>query len=78
MKGVIRAINSRNGRVAIETDFGYTVVEVVSLDDVEVGAEVVGDLDSHGRAHVTVNGNMLSVDVEAIHATRSAALDLLK
>lgn len=78
MKGVIRAINSRNGRVAIETDFGYTVVDVVSLDGVELGAEVVGDLDDHGAECFALNGCRLNVYVQAIHATRSAALDLLR
>jgi hypothetical protein len=41
MKGIVRTMNRRRGMVAIETDgYGYTIIELLGDDDIEVGDEM--------------------------------------
>lgn len=43
MKGTVYAINTHNRLVAIDTDYGFTVIELLDDDTVEVGDEMNWD-----------------------------------
>ncbi len=79
MKGVVSGINKRILRVAVLTEYGYTVFDA---DDGEfaIGDVIFGDLDSHGEAHLKMGstGETIFVYIEAIQATKDSAASLLR
>jgi hypothetical protein len=79
MKGIIQGINSRIMRVAVLTDYGYTVFDADD-GDFNIGDAVYGDLDNHGDAVLKIEstGETVHVYIEAIQATKQSAESLLR
>ena len=78
MQGIVKGLSKNNQRVAVVTDYGYTVFDIehgeASLNDV-----IIGNLDDHG-SHDLANqttGHRLSVYIEAIQASKESAQSLL-
>jgi uncharacterized protein YbjQ (UPF0145 family) len=78
MKGTVCGWSSNRAFFALRTDYGYTVLEV-HYGELEMGDVVSGDLDSHGSArfHNETQGGRIDGYVQAIQATREAAINLL-
>jgi hypothetical protein len=76
MKGIIKGI--QQDRIAILTDYGYTVADVQD-GEANINDVVFGNLDDHGDAvlknHTT--GHTLSVYIEAIQASAEIARGML-
>ena len=79
MKGIVQGYSRNRQRVAVLTDYGYTVFDM-DHGEVSLGDAITGNLDDHGSM-VLLNettGHKLSVCIEAIQATKSAAESLLQ
>jgi hypothetical protein len=76
MKGIIKGI--QRNRIAIFTDYGYTVADVQS-GEVNINDVVFGNLDDHGDAELKnqTTGHTLSVYIEAIQASAEIARGML-
>jgi hypothetical protein len=78
MHGIVKGLSKNKQRVAVLTDYGYTVFDIhdgeASLND-----EISGSLDDHGSQDLTnqTTKHSLSVYIEAIQATPAAAQSLL-
>ncbi len=46
MRGVVAAINKNRGMVAIETDNGFTIIELLGDDSMEVGNKICWENDT--------------------------------
>ena len=79
MKGIIQGFNPKIMRVAVLTDYGYTVFDADD-GDFTIGDAVFGDLDNHGDASLRMEstGEILSVYIEAIQASKESAESLLR
>lgn len=79
MEGVVRLVNQETDLFAMETDDGFTVLETADIDDVEIGDEIVGDLDTTTCEVVLskVKVQYINVHVRRIVATLTAAEALL-
>lgn len=79
--GIVRAINSRRGRVAVEVDgYGFTVFDTDEWGELQIGDELVGDLRTHGDAMLRnrTHGGAVEVYIEAHDATPANARTLLQ
>ena len=79
MEGVVRLVNQETDPFAVETDDGFTVLETADIDDVEIGDEIVGDLDTTTCEVVLskVKVQYMNVHVRRIVATLTSAEALL-
>lgn len=79
MKGIVKGISHCGIRVAVLTDYGYTVFDIYS-GETSIGDVLIGSLDEHGEVELkNLNtGDSLDVFIEAIHATRDTAIQLLQ
>ncbi|MFQ2048175.1 hypothetical protein ACK34J_04365 [Aeromonas veronii] len=78
MLGIVKGLSRNKQRVAVLTDYGYTIFDIED-GEVSMGDEITGNLNDHGSQNLTnqTNRQQLSVYVEAIEATPSAAQNLL-
>ena len=78
MKGIVQGVNRQTMRVVVLTDSGYTVFDFNECN-FDIGDVVYGDLDSHGDVSLKKEstGEVCSVYVEAIQATKESAQSLL-
>ncbi len=78
MLGIVKGLSRNKQRVAVLTDYGYTVFDI-EYGEVSMGDEITGNLDDHGSQDLTnqTTRQELSVYIEAIQATPSAAQSLL-
>lgn len=78
-QGIVRFTSPNGMRVGVETDYGYTVFD---FDDGQAlpNDRLSGALDDHGDQVVTnlTTGQTLHVRVEAVEASREAALKLCR
>lgn len=64
MKGTVKFINERTGKVGIETDGGFSVIEVLGdISDFEIGDGITGNLHNLGGEKIfnTRPGEILDV-----------------
>jgi hypothetical protein len=73
------AVNPRKGFVAVETDDGITVFELLGGYEVGVGDNIRGDFDTHGGETYfnLTSGEEMDVYVQAIHCTPQNAKRLM-
>ena len=79
MQGVVKGISRSGVRVAVLTDYGFTVFDIIS-GETFFGDVLAGNLDEHGSVELQSlkTGESLDVFIEAIQATRDATLRLLQ
>jgi hypothetical protein len=78
MQGTVKGISANKQRIAVITDYGYTVFDIED-GEVESGDVISGYLNEHGSQVLTnqTTGHKLYVYVEAIGASRETAISLL-
>lgn len=74
MKGIVKGFSKNKQRIAVLTDFGYTVLDIYD-GEVSIGDEITGNLGDHGAQDLTKQ--TLSAYIEAIQATPESAQSLL-
>ena len=74
MKGIVKSMSANKMRVAVLTEYGYTVFDVDDGNFTE-GDIVSGSLDDHGFQVVTneSTGRKESVYIEAVQASSKSA-----
>lgn len=79
MQGIVKGLSHDRQRVAVLTDTGYTVFDLVH-GEAEVNDVISGDLASHGSQDLTnlTTSHTLSAHIEAIQATTLSARSLLR
>lgn len=79
MKGNVIAVNIKKGFVAISTDDGITVFELLGGYDVEVGDVISGNLDALGGETFNneTQSEEMDVYVQGVHCTESNAKHLM-
>ena len=77
-EGIVHAINPRNGRIAVLTDQGYTVMDLIDGDALPKH-RLAGPLQEHGPAYLLnhTTGEPVEAVIEAVHASRSSASALV-
>jgi hypothetical protein len=75
MKGIVRFLNLQNGQVAVETNEGFTVFEILERCALDIGDEITGPLDSSGDQTLqnVTQGESFDVSIENIHCNRAEA-----
>ena len=70
MKGMVSAVNYRKRRVATKTEHGYTLVDLLDDQAVDVGHALSGELDAVGNTTLTneTTGKKIKVCIEAVRA----------
>lgn len=78
MKGTACYYSPKLQRVAVLTEYGYTVFDI-EHGSVSIGDAISGDLNIHGGVTLfnETKKEQLAVFVEAIQATKQYALNLL-
>jgi hypothetical protein len=78
MQGVVVGLSKNKRRVAVLTDYGYTVFDLHD-GDVSINDFIEGDLDNHGDQVLTNQTSecTLCVYTEAIQASKESAESLL-
>ena len=79
MKGRVIGQNLQKGMIAVLTDGGISVMELIGGYEVELEDEIVGDLESHGGEVVEnrSQGQEMDVSIEGVHCTRDNAMHLM-
>lgn len=75
MEGVVRFLNLQNGLVAVETNKGFTIFEILERCALDIGDEIAGPLDSTGEQSLqnVTKGESFDVSIENIHCNRAEA-----
>ncbi len=75
MKGIVRFLNLHNGRVAVETNKGFTVFEILERCALDIGDGISGPLDSSGEQTLqnVTKGESFDVSIDNIHCNRAEA-----
>ncbi|MFB0583056.1 hypothetical protein [Aeromonas salmonicida] len=78
MLGIVKGLSRNKQRVAVLTDYGYTIFDIED-GEVSMGDEVTGNLDDHGSQDLTnqTTRQQLFAYIEAIQVTPLAAQNLL-
>ncbi|UNU87539.1 hypothetical protein [Aeromonas dhakensis] len=78
MFGIVKGLSRNKQRVAVLTDYGYTIFDIED-GEVSIGDEITGNLDDHGSQDLTnqTTRQQLLAYIEAIQVTPSAAQNLL-
>ena len=78
MQGIVKGISANGQRVAVLTEYGYTVFDIED-GDVEPQDVISGYLDEHGSQVLSIqtSGHKIYVYIEAIRASQESALSLL-
>lgn len=78
MKGIVQGYSSNYKRIAVMTDYGYTVFDI-EQGQISLGDVITGNLNVHGWTVLTneTKKQKLSVYIEAIQATKEFAESLL-
>lgn len=78
MKGVVKGISADRQRIAVLTEYGYTVFDIED-GSVEINDVISGYLDEHGSQALSnqTSGRKLYVYIEAIGASQESCLSLL-
>lgn len=79
MTGIVENISRINGFVMVNTDYGYTVFELLEDCDIYLGDEIFGDLDSNGEVKLKNlrTNEQMDVYVQGIQCSKEFALGLL-
>ena len=79
MKGIVRFLNLQNGLVAVETNEGFTVFEILERCALDIADEITGPLGSSGEVTLrnVTKGESFDVSIENIHCNRAEAIKLL-
>ena len=78
MQGIVKGLSKNKQRIAVLTDYGYTVFDI-NDGEASINDQISGNLDDHG-SHDLMNqttGHKLSVYIEAIQASPESAQSLL-
>ena len=73
MQGTVFAINPQRGMVAIDTECGFTIIELLSDDDIEIGDEMAWTDDTAMGSETYVNrskGERMDVYVQNHHVPK--------
>ncbi|MGZ8252509.1 MAG: hypothetical protein ACXW1P_08390 [Methylophilaceae bacterium] len=78
MQGTVKGLSKNKQRIAVLTDYGYTVFDI-NDGEASINDQICGNLDDHGSQDLTnqTTGHKLSVYIEAIQATPASAQSLL-
>ena len=78
MKGIVRFLNLQNGLIAVETNEGFTVFEILQRCALEIGNGVTGPLDSLGEETLynVTKRESFDVWIENIHCNREEVVKL--
>jgi hypothetical protein len=79
--GTVELINSVRGMVAVQCESGdYTVFELLGDYSLDIRDKVAGNLDTNGGEELVnrTTGERMDVFIQAIHASRVVALNLLR
>lgn len=79
MKGHVMDVNPRKGFVAIQTDDGITVMELLGGYDVDLEDIITGEFENHGGeiVHNLTKGEDMSVYIQSVHCTPNSARTLM-
>lgn len=79
MKGYIRLLNLQNGLVAVETDEGFVIFEILERCALDISDEITGVLDIPGiqTLHNVTKKELFDVSIENIHCSWAEANQLL-
>ena len=79
MEGIVIGVNPRKGFVAVDTDHGITVMELLGGYHVECGDIVAGDLESCGDELVRNKSQYEDMDVfvQGVYCTAENARQLM-
>lgn len=77
MKGIVKGLSRDRQRVAVETEYGYTVFDIED-GEADLEDKISGGLDDHGEQDLTnlTTGQTLTVYIDAIQASKKSALAL--
>ena len=73
MQGTVFAINLQRGMVAIDTDYGFTIIELMSDDNIEIGDEMAWTDDTALGSETYTNrskGERMEVYVQNHHVPK--------
>ncbi len=78
-EGIVHAVNPRIGRIAVLTEQGYTVVDLID-GDARPQHRLAGQLQECGLVCLSnrTTGEPVEAVIEAVHASRSFASSLLR
>jgi hypothetical protein len=78
MQGIVKAFSKNKQRVAVLTEYGYTVFDIEN-GEVSLNDTIIGNLDDHGSHDLTnqTTRHKISVYIEAIQASLESAQSLL-
>lgn len=78
MNGIVKGISRNKHRIAVLTDYGYTVFDIEE-GEASMGDVISGNLGAHGAQDLTnqTTGQRLCVYIEAIEATLISAQSLI-
>ena len=79
MKGIVRFLNLQNGLVAVETNEGFTVFEILQRCALEIGDGITGPLDSlrEETLYNVTKRESFDASIENIHCNREEVVKLL-
>ena len=79
MQGKVVGFSANHNRLAVLTEYGYTVFDIES-GNASVYDVLTGNLDDHGSQVLTnqTTGQQMHVYIEAIQASKAAAESLLR
>lgn len=79
IEGEVIGINERKGFIAINTDMGITVAELLGGYIIQMGDIIKGDLEIHGGIELLNMSQNEKIDafIQGIHCTREFAAKLL-
>ena len=80
MKGTVIDINMNKGFIAIQTDNGITVAELIGGYQVELDDEISGNLDALGGEELfnITHDEKMDVFIQAIYCSDKNARELMK
>lgn len=76
MRAVVSMLNLSRGMLAVETNNGYTIIEILDSSIPELGDILSGDLDSLGsETLINISKNeVIDTYIQDIYATKEAAI----
>ena len=79
MKGTVIGINANKGLVAVSTNYGITVLELLDGSDISINDVITGNLDSHGDETFLneTQSQEMEVYVDAVHCDKTTAKSLM-
>ncbi len=78
-KGYVRLFNLQNGLVAVETNKGFTIFEILDRCSLDISDQITGSLDTLGiqTLHNVTKKELFDVSIENVHCNWAEANQFL-